>query len=217
MKIGVLGTGMVGRALSTKLASLGHDVTMGARSRENETAQNWATANDARHGSFSDAAEFGDLVILATLGSATLDAAELAGVTNLAGKIVMDVTNPLDMSAGFPPTLLDDLVNKTSLGEALQDSLPGSKVVKTLNTMNCEVMVNPKRIAGAHDVFYCGNDEGAKETVAQILRSFGWSAPVDLGGIEAARGTEGMMNFWLRMYGVVGHANFNYKIVVGEN
>ncbi len=217
MKIGVFGTGMVGHALATKLAALGHDVMMGARTSGNEKARNWAASNGGKHGSFSEAADFGNIVVFATLGSATIEAAKLAGADNLAGKVVVDVTNPLDMSAGFPPTLLDDLTNKTSVGEALQKAIPNAKVVKALNTMNCNVMVDPGRIDGGHDVFYCGNDAGAKEVVAELLRSFGWRAPVDLGGIEAARGTEGMMNFWLRMYCVVGHANFNYKIIVGSN
>ncbi|MEM9009968.1 MAG: NAD(P)-binding domain-containing protein [Pseudomonadota bacterium] len=213
MKIGVLGTGMVGRALASKLASLGHEVMMGARARGNEKASAWATENKGQVGSFADAGAFGELVVVATLGSATLGAALAAGEDNLAGKVLLDVTNPLDMSAGFPPTLLPDLINTTSLGEALQNALPRSHVVKALNTMNCEVMVAPGRIAGDHDVFYCGNDTAAKTMVADLLKSFGWEAPIDLGGIEAARGTEGLMTFWLRMYGVVGNADFNYKIV----
>ncbi len=214
MKISVLGTGMVGHALATKLAALGHDVMMGARERGNEKAMAWASANDGATGSFEEAGAFGELVVLATLGSATLTAAEMAGTENLSGKIVLDVTNPLDMSSGFPPTLMDDLVNKSSLGEALQAAHPDAKVVKALNTMNCDVMVDPARVPGAHDVFLCGNDGAAKETVVELLKSFGWTAPIDLGPIEAARGTEGLMNFWLRLYGAVGHADFNYRIVV---
>ena len=213
MKISVLGTGMVGHALATKLTTLGHDVMMGARTRDNAKAQAWAKANNARSGSFEEAGAFAELVVLATLGSATLDAAKMAGDANLAGKVVMDVTNPLDMSAGFPPTLIEDLANKTSLGEALQNALPKSHVVKALNTMNCEIMVDPSRVPGEHDVFYCGNDARAKQTVADLLKSFGWDAPIDLGPIEAARGTEGMMNVWLRLFGALGHADFNYKIV----
>ncbi|MEM8872239.1 MAG: NAD(P)-binding domain-containing protein [Pseudomonadota bacterium] len=217
MKVSVLGTGMVGNVLATKFAALGHDVMMGARARGNEKAEAWAEAQNGSAGSFEDAGAFGEIVVLATLGSATLDVAKAAGEANLADKIVLDVTNPLDMSAGFPPTLLDDLANKTSLGEELQKALPRSKVVKALNTMNCAVMVDPSRVPGEHDVFYCGNDTDAKQTVADVLRSFGWPAPVDLGPIEAARGTEGLMNFWLRMYGVVGDADFNYKVVRAAN
>lgn len=216
MKISVLGTGMVGHALATKLAALGHDVMMGARDSNNEKASAWAAANGATSGSFKEAAEFAEVVFLATLGSATLDAAEMAGKENLSGKIVVDVTNPLDLSAGFPPTLMDDLVNKSSLGEALQTAFPDAKVVKALNTMNCDVMVDPGRVPGEHDVFLCGNDDGAKNAVVGILNQMGWKDPIDLGPIEAARGTEGMMNFWLRLYGVVGHSDFNYRIVKAD-
>lgn len=213
MKVAVLGTGMVGQALATKFASLGHEVMMGARERGNEKALDWAQENGGQAGSFADAGAFGDIVVLATLGSATIDAANLAGADNLAGKVVLDVTNPLDMDAGFPPPLLPEYSNTTSLGEALQAALPNSRVVKALNTMNCDVMVDPARVPGDHDVFYCGNDAEAKQTVAEILGSFGWENPVDLGPITSARGTESMMHFWLRMYGVVGSANFNYRIV----
>ncbi len=212
MKIGVLGTGMVGQALAAKLASLGHEVMMGARESGNEKAAAWAKDHGGQAGSFAETAEFAELVIFATLGAALLEAAELAGPDNLAGKVVVDVTNPLDMSKGFPPTLLPHLSNTTSAGEALQTALPKARVVKALNTMNCEVMVNPSRVPGQHDVFYCGNDASAKATVARILRSFGWSEPIDLGPIEAARGTEGMMPFWLRLYGAIGSADFNYRI-----
>ncbi|MEM8591110.1 MAG: NAD(P)-binding domain-containing protein [Pseudomonadota bacterium] len=216
MKIGVLGTGMVGKALATKLAAMGHDVMMGARSRGNEAAEAWAAEANASAGSFTDAAAHGDIVLMATLGSATVEAAQAAGTDALNGKVVIDVTNPLDMSQGFPPTLLDNMQNKSSLGEALQAAMPGAHVVKALNTMNCSLMVDPSRIEGDHDVFLCGNDSTAKATAIDLLKSFGWAAPVDLGPIEASRGLEGLMNFWLRMYGVVGHANFNYKVVIGE-
>ncbi|MEM1288996.1 MAG: NAD(P)-binding domain-containing protein [Pseudomonadota bacterium] len=216
MKISVLGTGMVGHALATKLVALGHEVMMAGRERSNEKAQAWAASNKAQSGNYQDAGRFGDMIVIATLGSATLEVAKLAGADALAGKIILDVTNPLDMSAGFPPTLIEDMTNTSSLGEQLQAALPSAHVVKALNTMNCDVMVDPARVPGDHDVFYCGNDQRAKETVATLLKSFGWTNPVDLGPIEAARGTEGLMNFWLRMYGAVGHADFNYKIVRAE-
>ncbi|MCP4316244.1 MAG: NAD(P)-binding domain-containing protein [Hyphomicrobiales bacterium] len=213
MKIGVLGTGMVGNALATKLASLGHDVMMGARSEGNEKATGWAADNSAEAGDFAQAAMFGEIIIFATLGSALIEAANLAGPENLDGKVVIDVTNPLDMSKGFPPTLIAEMANTTSAGEELQKALPGAHVVKALNTMNCEIMVDPSRVPGTHDVFYCGNDQAAKDKVAALLNSFGWQDPIDLGPLDAARGTEGMMPFWLRMYGTLGNAEFNYKIV----
>ncbi|MEM1235944.1 MAG: NAD(P)-binding domain-containing protein [Pseudomonadota bacterium] len=216
MKIAVMGTGMVGQALATKLAALGHDVMMGARESGNEKAATWAEANGGHAGSFAEAAAFGEIAVFATLGSATLEAAAAAGAENLAGKLVIDVTNPLDMSKGFPPSLLSDLSNDTSLGEAMQAALPEARVVKTLNTMNCELMVDPTRVPGDHDVFLCGNDAGAKADTVALLKSFGWAAPIDLGGIDASRGLEGLMLFWLRMYGAVGHANFNYRIVAAQ-
>ncbi|MEM6727909.1 MAG: NAD(P)-binding domain-containing protein [Pseudomonadota bacterium] len=213
MKIAVLGTGMVGQALATKLAALGHDVMMGARAPGNAKAAAWAAENAAQSGTFAEAAAHGEIVVMATLGAATLEVAEAAGALALAEKVVIDVTNPLDMSAGFPPTLLPEYTNTHSLGEALQAALPDARVVKALNTMNCEIMVNPALVPGQHDVFLAGNDADAKALVADLLNSFGWEDPVDLGGIEAARGTEGLMPFWLRMYGAVGSANFNYRIV----
>lgn len=213
MKISVLGTGMVGHALATKLAALGHDVMMAGRERGNEKADAWAKENKSKAGSFADAGEFGEMIVLATLGSGTLDAVKRAGADNLKGKVIIDVTNPLDLSAGFPPTLIDEFANKTSMAEQLQAAFPDAHIVKALNTMNCAVMVDPSRVPGDHDVFYCGNDDAAKAMVVDLLKSFGWTSLVDLGPIEAARGTEGLMNFWLRMYGVVGNADFNYKIV----
>lgn len=213
MKIGVLGTGMVGHALATKLAELGHEVMMGARENGNERATAWASANSAKAGGFAKAAQFGDVVIFATQGATVLESARAAGPDNMIGKVVIDVTNPLDMSSGFPPTLVAELSNTASAGEELQKVLPGARVVKALNTMNCEIMVDPSRVPGTHDVFFCGDDEAAKETVRALLNSFGWPTPVDLGPLAAARGTEGMMPFWLRLYGAFGNANFNYRIV----
>ncbi|MEM9603130.1 MAG: NAD(P)-binding domain-containing protein [Pseudomonadota bacterium] len=214
MKIAVLGTGMVGHALATRCAGLGHTVMMGARVRDNVHAARWAQTHESQSGTFADAAAFGDLVVFATLGSATLEAAALAGAKALAGKVVLDVSNPLDFSNGFPPSLLSEHANTTSAGEALQAALPQSRVVKALNTMNCDVMVDPTRIPGDHDVFLCGNDTDAKTDVTTLLSQFGWAAPIDLGPIEASRGLEGLMLFWLRLYGVIGHTDFNYNIVV---
>lgn len=216
MKIGVMGTGMVGLALATKLVGLGHQVMMGARERDNEKASVWAEAQNGQTGSFADVAQFSDIVFFATLGSATLDVAKAAGPEALAEKVVVDVTNPLDMSAGFPPPLLPGLSNTTSLGEALQSALPKSRVVKALNTMNCELMVDPSRVPGRHDVFLCGEDADAKSQVIDLLTSFGWEAPIDMGGIDAARGLEGLMLFWLKMYAAVGHLNFNYHVVMAD-
>ncbi len=152
-------------------------------------------------------------MIFAVNGANIIEVADAVGDAAVAGKTVIDVTNPLDMSNGMPPTLIPELSNTTSAGEALQARLPGAKVVKTLNTMNHQIMVDPTRVPGEHDVFLCGDDEAAKADVAALLNAFGWSDPIDLGPLAAARGTEGLMPFWLRMWGVVGNADFNYRLV----
>lgn len=215
MKFGVLGTGMVGTALADKLVSLGHEVMMGARSRNGQKAVAWAQKSGERasHGDFAEAAAFGEIVLLAVSGAAVLDAARQAGAQNLAAKTVIDVTNPLDFSKGMPPSLLPELSNTTSAAEEVQKVLPGAHVVKALNTMNCNLMVEPSRLPGEHDVFVCGNETSAKQSVTGLLKSFGWTSIVDLGDLSAARGTEALMLFWLRMWGVAGSPDFNYHMV----
>ncbi len=215
MKYAVLGTGMVGHTLATKLVALGHEVRMGARTADNEKAVDWAAGQGGRagHGSFAEVAGWADRVIFAVNGAAILDVAEATTNAAVAGKTVIDVTNPLDFSHGMPPTLIPELSNTTSAGEALQAKLPDAHVVKTLNTMNHEIMVDPARVPGDHDVFLCGDDANAKADVTALLAEFGWTDPVDLGPLSAARGTEGLMPFWLRMWGVAGSADFNYRIV----
>ena len=217
MKYAVLGTGMVGHSLATKLISLGHEVRMGARFGDHPAAMEWASQNggSAGHGTFAEVAAWADRVIVAAKGSMIVEVAQATTNGAVAGKTVIDVTNPLDMSNGMPPTLIPELSNTNSAAEALQNALPDARVVKALNTMNHEIMVNPGKVAGAHEVFVCGDDSNAKSEVFKMLAEFGWDDPVDLGPLAAARGTEGMMPFWLRMWGVVGNANFNYKIQRG--
>jgi predicted dinucleotide-binding enzyme len=215
MKIGVLGTGMVGHAIATRLVQLGHEVMMGSRQAGNEKAVAWAEAAGGRasEGSFTDAAAFGDLLVHCTAGMHSLAALGEAGVSNLAGKVLIDIANPLDFSAGMPPTLA--VCNTDSLGEQIQSTFPDTKVVKSLNTMNCEVMVDPSRLGGNHVVFVCGEDEDAKREVSELLQSFGWPQRriVDLGGIRAARGTEMYMPLWISLMGALGTANFNIDLV----
>ncbi|SDE30760.1 NADPH-dependent F420 reductase [Limimaricola pyoseonensis] len=215
MKYAVLGTGMVGHTLATRLHELGHEVRMGARVAANETAVAWAEARGARagHGSFAEAAAWADRVIVAVNGAQIEAFAEALGNDAAAGKTVIDVTNPLDFSQGMPPILVPELSNTTSAGEALQARLSGARVVKTLNTMNHEVMVDPARVPGQSDAFLCGDDEVAKAEVREFLAELGWPEPIDMGPLSAARGLEGLMPFWLRMWGVVGSADFNYRIV----
>ena len=215
MKYAVLGTGMVGHTLATKLVSLGHEVRMGAREADNVKATEWASSqgSQAGHGTFADVAHWADRVIFAVSGAQIETVAAAVGEAAVAGKTVIDVTNPLDFSNGMPPVLVPHLSNTNSAGEALQAALPSAKVVKTLNTMNHEIMVNPAVVPGSHDVFLSGDYEDAKGDARDLLAEFGWSEPIDLGPLAAARGTEGMMPFWLRMWGAHGSANFNYRIV----
>jgi len=213
LKVGILGTGMVGATLGSKLVQVGHEVKMGSRSPDNEKAVKWSKENGSRasYGTFADAAAFGDVVFNCTAGVASLAAVTSAGGNNLKGKILVDVANPLDFSRGMPATLT--VCNTDSLGEQIQRAFPYVNVVKALNTMNCVVMVNPSLVPGDHDVFICGNDRQAKEKVAEILKSFGWRSIIDLGDISAARGTEMILPLWLRLMGHYQSPNFNFKIV----
>jgi predicted dinucleotide-binding enzyme len=213
MKIAVLGTGMVGNAIATKLVALGHEVMMGSRTRDNEKALAWVkdTGQGASAGTFAEAAAFGELAFNCTLGAGALDALRSTG-TALDGKIVIDTSNPLDFSKGMPPTLFSG--NTDSLGEQIQRELPKLKVVKSLNTMSCNIMVDAGRVKGDHDVFMSGNDKEAKGRVREILQGwFGWKNVIDLGDISTARGTESYLPLWIRLWGVLGTADFNIKIV----
>jgi predicted dinucleotide-binding enzyme len=203
MKLGVLGTGSVGQTIGAKLVALGHEVKMGSRSATNDKAAAWAKAAgpNASQGTFAEAAAFGELVFCCTSGAGTVEAARAAGEANLRGKILIDVSNSLDFSKGFPPILFTG--NTDSLGEQLQRALPETKVVKSLNTVTAALMVDAGSLAGGeHDVFVSGNDAGAKERVSEILRDwFGWKHVVDLGDITTARGTESYVALWVRLYG----------------
>ncbi|MGA3110163.1 MAG: NADP oxidoreductase, partial [Candidatus Bathyarchaeia archaeon] len=146
-----------------------------------------------------------------TAGTASLAALTAAGASNLKGKVLIDVANPLDFSKGMPPTL--SVCNNDSLGEQIQRTFPSVKVVKALNTMNCILMVEPTLVPGEHEVFVCGNDAQAKERVKEILKSFGWKSIIDLGDITAARGTEMVLPLWLRLMGLFQSPKFNFKIM----
>jgi 8-hydroxy-5-deazaflavin:NADPH oxidoreductase len=214
MRIGVFGTGMVGKAHGTRLVGLGHDVMMGSRTRDNAEATGWAggAGEHASHGTFAEAAAFGELLINATNGVASLDALDAADGENMRGKVLIDISNPLDFSKGMPPTLA--VCNTDSLGEQIQTAFPDVRVVKALNTMNCEVQVDPGKVAGAHVAFVCGNDSAAKAEAVALLRSYGWTddAILDLGDISGSRGMEMILPLWLRLWGVVGHGSFNFGI-----
>lgn len=216
MKIAVLGTGNVGDTIGSKLIELGHNVKMGSRTSDNAKAKSFVEKHNgkASSGTFAEAAAFGEIIFNCTAGVGSLDALKLAGETNLSGKILVDIANPLDFSKGMPPSL--SFVNTTSLGEEIQKAFPKLKVVKTLNTMWCGIMVNPAMINGAdHNTFVSGNDADAKEKVKEILKSFGWLEKniLDLGDITSARGTEMFLPIWLRIYGATNNGAFNIKIV----
>lgn len=214
MKIAVLGTGAVGQAIATKLIQLGHEVKMGSRTSTNEKAVTWMKSAGAlaSHGTFADAASFGEIIFNCTKGDVALEVLKSAGEKNLEGKILVDISNPLDFSKGFPPTLF--VCNDNSLGEMIQKFFPKTKVVKTLNTMNCKLMVNPSLVAGDHSAFLSGNDADAKAEVKKLLASFGWNEKnmIDVGDITTARGTEQLLPLWVRLYGAFGNADFNFYI-----
>jgi len=191
----------VGTTIAGKLRELGHDVLIGSRSAGDDAVP------------FADAAAHGEFVFNCTNGAASLDALNAAGAENLSGKVLVDVSNALDFSQGAPPIVgvsIDD-----SLGERIQRAFPEARVVKALNTMNTNVMVDPSVIAGEHDVFVSGNDEEAKARVVELLESFGWPADriLDLGDITAARGQELYVAFWVRLMGPAGGPSFNIHVV----
>lgn len=219
-KIAVFGTGVVGQTLAHKLSELGHQVFVGTRDPAATLAKagtpSFKTWRDEHpgvaFGTFSEAAAFAEAIVNATSGGGTLEAFRAAGEEHLDGKVVIDLANPLDFSKGFPPSL--SVCNTDSLGEQLQRAFPKLKVVKTLNTMNANLMVNPELLAGGeHSVFMSGNDAGAKESVAALLRSFGWRDVVDVGDITTARGTEMLLPIWVRLYGKLQSPMFQFKLV----
>lgn len=216
MKIGILGTGSVGKTLGSRLVQLGHEVKMGSRTPDNEKAAEWVSQSGhaASQGTFGDAAAFGELLFNCTKGMAVLEILNSAGAENLRGKVLVDVSNPLDSNQGFPPPLT--VCNNNSLGEEIQRHFPETLVVKALNTMNCKIMADPMLVNnGQHHVFLCGNDAGAKEQVIQLLQSFGWKSAniIDLGDISNARGTEMLLPLWLRLMPVMDSAMFQFQLV----
>lgn len=217
MKIAVFGTGMVGDTIGSKLTELGYEVMMGSRTASNEKAKAFVDKNQgkAQAGTFADAAAFGEIIFNCTKGESSVEALKMAG-NDVNGKIIVDVANPLDFSKGAPPSLIPSLSNTHSLGEEIQKNFPGSKVVKTLNTMWCGLMVNPAMIKnGDHTNFICGNDAEAKQKVRTLLNEFGWKTEniLDLGDISSSRGTEAILPVWLRIWGATKNGAFNFKVV----
>jgi len=225
MKIAVLGTGTVGQALAGRLAELGHEVAVGTRDvaatmariepdgMGNPAYAVWARSHpQVRLATFAGAAAGAELIVNATSGTAAMDVLTAAGREHLAGKVLLDIGNPLDFSAGFPPTLF--IKDTDSLGERIQREFPELKVVKSLNTMNANLMVHPRQLAdGEHTAFVSGNDADAKRTVIGLLESFGHTDVIDLGDITTARGAEMILPIWLRLMGALNTPTFNFKIV----
>lgn len=226
MRIGILGTGIVGRSHAARLLESGHEVMIGtreiaetlARSERdymgNEPFSEWhSTHVGVKLGSHAEAALFGEMLINATLGSGSLNALASAGEMNLAGKVLIDISNPLDFSRGMPPSLF--VSNTDSLGEQIQRSFPQARVVKTLNTVAAPLQVNPSQLAtGEHHAFLSGNDAQAKAEVAQLLRDvYGWRHLIDLGDITTARAVEMMLPVWVQLFGLIGTPFFNFTVV----
>ncbi|HET9646887.1 MAG TPA: NAD(P)-binding domain-containing protein [Microlunatus sp.] len=224
MKIAVLGTGTVGQAIAGRLNELGHTVVVGTRDPEATLARTerdrmgnapFSAWHAAREGvavaTFADAASAAELVVNASSGAATLEVLGLAGADNLAGKVLVDIANPLDFSNGFPPSLF--VKDTDSLGEQVQRAFPEMKVVKTLNTLTASLMVDPKSLGEPSTIFVSGDDAQAKATVVALLESFGHDDIIDLGPLETARGTEMLLPLWLRLMGTLGTGTFNFKVV----
>ncbi len=224
MKIAVIGTGMVGRTLAARLGELGHDVTIGTRDPETTLARTepdatgtpgfgaWAGQNPGiRVATFGEAARDAELLVNATNGGVSIDALRRAGAGERTGTIILDIANPLDFSAGMPPTLF--VKDTYSLGEQLQDAFPDARVVKSLNTLNAALMADPGRLPESSTVFVSGNDADAKQVVTGLLEQFGHADIIDLGDLSTARGTEMLLPVWLRLWGALGSPDFNFKIV----
>jgi 8-hydroxy-5-deazaflavin:NADPH oxidoreductase len=215
MKIGIFGTGEVGRTLGTKLVSLGHPVKMGSRTSTNADAAAWvkAAGTGASHGTFAEAAHYGELLFNCTQGASSLAALRLAKSADLSGKVLVDVANSLDFSKGMPPSLV--IVNTDSLAEQIQKEFPEARVVKTLNTVAAPIMVDPMKLHdGEHSIFLCGDDAAAKRTVRELLeKGFGWKEIIDLGDLSMARGTEAYLLLWTRLFMAIQSPMFNVRIV----
>lgn len=210
MRIAVVGTGAVGRTLAGAFARLGHDVAVGTRDPGATSARDdWDT--DLPLLAYPDVAHGADLVVNATNGQASVDALGAVGAQALAGRVLLDVANPLDFSAGFPPTLI--VKDTDSLAEQIQRTFPEARVVKSLNTVNCNVMVDPTRAGAESTMFVAGDDPAAREIVRDLLRALGWRDVMDLGELSAARGMEMWLPLWLRVMGALGTADFNLRIV----
>jgi 8-hydroxy-5-deazaflavin:NADPH oxidoreductase len=217
MRVGVLGSGTAGRAIASRLLELGHEVRMGSRDARGRAAI-WARTAGPRAsaGDFAGAAEFGELIVNASAGAHSLEVLRQAGEAALAGKVLLDVANPISGKRGGGPVTLS-VANTDSLAEQIQRAFPQAIVVKALNTMNSAVMVRPEIVPGDHVVFVSSDDDDAGRLVTGLLESFGWPAAriIDLGGLATARGTEAYLLLWLNVWNAVGPGDFNIAIARG--
>src|SRR5436305_3943856 len=214
-RIGVLGSGEVGRRLAAGFSSRGHHVMIGSRDPGKPELREWLSGDGAgiETGTFADAAAHGELLVLAVLGDAAEEAIADAGPDNFAGKVVIDAMNPLDFSDGFPPKL--SITGEDSLGERVQRALPDAKVVKAFNTIGNPYFVDPVFSEGQPTMLIAGNDEDAKRTVGEVLADFGWPAPVDIGGIKGSRELEAICIAWVKIGGARGSWDHGFKLLVG--
>lgn len=214
MKYGILGAGDVACSIGGKLIALGHEVMLGSRNAANEKAEKWVKANGNRasHGTFTDTARFGERIFLCVRGVHSLEVIETVGEENLAGKILIDQTNPFIYKDGHI-SLDPQYSGMTCLGEEVQKRLPQAKVVKTLNYLCSHLMVAPQQLPESVTGFYCGNDTEAKAAVTKLLKDFGWQDTMDLGDISMSRYTEMLGAFWPAVYGQLGHMNWGFKLV----
>jgi 8-hydroxy-5-deazaflavin:NADPH oxidoreductase len=213
MRVGILGSGDVGRALGTAFAERGHSVTVGSKTPEKPELVAWkkATGPNAATATFAEAARSGEILVLCCLGSAVDAVIDLAGSAHFDGKLLIDATNALDFSKGMPPGLFVGVTD--SLGERVQRKLPKARVVKCFNIVPNPVMAHPQLPGGMADMIIAGNDAAAKTQVTEILRSFGWSGAIDIGGIEGARWLEAMVPLWVRVASAVGTFQVAFKVV----
>ena len=215
MRVGVLGSGEVGRRLAEAFSGRGHEVMIGSRDPSKPELRDWLSGDGSgiEAGSFEQAAAHGELIVLAVLGSAAEEAIADAGPDNFRGKVVIDAMNPLDFSGGFPPKL--SISGEDSLGERVQRALPDARVVKAFNTIGNPYFVDPSFSEGQPTMLIAGDDQEAKDTVRNVLTDFGWSDTVDIGGIEGSRELEAICIVWVKIGGARGAWDHGFRLLAG--
>jgi 8-hydroxy-5-deazaflavin:NADPH oxidoreductase len=213
-KLGVLGTGMVGTTIANKLLELGYEVMMGSRTASNDKQKAWIlNKGDKAHiGTFDQAAAFGELLFYCVKGDTAVQIAKSLTPSNIKGKTIIDISNPLDFSKGMPPFLAPALTNTNSLGEELQKVMSEAHLVKSLNIVSSTIMVSEYKPGDSPTMFISGNNADAKQETMHLLKAFGWKDIIDLGDITTARGTEMLLPLWVRTMQTLGHPNFAFTV-----